>query len=178
MGKINFTNLRVQLWIIATAYIGVFVLATGLLVERYVWERLNAAEVVAESGMTAAGDTLLWLFLACLFMIPTFFLVWVMAKYENLYNVYSQILLGISLTAPFCLLGIYLGDKHIWQYAVDFCFFRFLFSPFILTGIGFSRWMAKFGRAKRLTSYALLIEGLTIAIAVTLIFHAAKTTSH
>src|ERR1700676_3051209 len=104
MEKINFTNVRVQLWLIAAAYAGVFVLAAGLLVERYVWERLNAAEVVAASGMTAAGDTLLWLFLAGLFMIPTICLIWVISRFESLYNAYSRALLGLSLTAPLCLL--------------------------------------------------------------------------
>jgi len=47
-----------------------------------------------------------------------------------------------------------------------------MWSPFILVGIGVSRLVARFDRAKRLLSYALLIEGLTLAIAVALLIHA------
>jgi hypothetical protein len=43
-----------------------------------------------------------------------------------------------------------------------------LLSPFILVGIGISRLVARFDRAKKLASYALLIEGLTLGIAVVL----------
>ncbi|MBZ5662306.1 MAG: hypothetical protein LAO08_18045 [Acidobacteriia bacterium] len=178
IAKNKLTELRVQLWIIATAYAGVFVVAAGLLYQRHVWERDHYAEVVASSGMYAAGDTLLWIFIACLIAVPTAFLVWVIAKFESLYTGYSKVLLGLSLTAPFCLIGIFLGEKHVWQNLIVLCFYRFLFSPLILAGIGFSRLVARFGRAKRLSSYALLIEGLTLSVAVALIIHAARSNQH
>jgi formate-dependent nitrite reductase membrane component NrfD len=44
--------------------------------------------------------------------------------------------------------------------------------PFILVGMGVSRLVARFDRAKRFASYALLIEGLTLVIAVALLIHA------
>jgi hypothetical protein len=49
--------------------------------------------------------------------------------------------------------------------------YRLFCSPPILLGIGVSRLAARFYRAKRLLSYALLIEGLTLAIAVALLIH-------
>jgi hypothetical protein len=52
------------------------------------------------------------------------------------------------------------------------CLFRLLGSPFILVGIGISRLVARFARAKRLVSYALLIEGVTIVAALALLIHA------
>jgi hypothetical protein len=37
--------------------------------------------------------------------------------------------------------------------------------------MGISRLVARFDRAKRFASYAILIEGLTLAIAVALVIH-------
>jgi hypothetical protein len=55
-----------------------------------------------------------------------------------------------------------------------YCLFRLLSSPFILFEIGASRLAARFDRAKKLISYALLIEGLTLATAVVLLIHAGS----
>jgi hypothetical protein len=178
MTKNKLANLRVQLWLIAVAYAGAFVVAAGLLYERIAWERDHAAEVVASGGMSAAGDMLLWIFIICLFAVPTIFLIWVMARFKSLYTAYSRCLLGLSLTAPVCLGLIWFGEKHVWQNAIAFCLFRLLFSPFILAGIGFSRLVARFDRAKRLSSYALLIEGLALGMAVALIIHAGGPNRH
>jgi hypothetical protein len=122
--------------------------------------------------MWAAGDALLWIFLACLFMIPTVFLIWVIARFEAIYVAYSQFLLGLSLSAPVCLSVFLLGENQVAQSLGFLCLYRLLGSPFILVGIGMSRLVARFDRAKRLVSYALLVEGLTIAAAVALFIHA------
>jgi ABC-type maltose transport system permease subunit len=45
---------------------------------------------------------------------------------------------------------------------------RLFASPIVITGLAVSRLLARFGRAKRLTSYALLVEVGTIALLVTL----------
>jgi hypothetical protein len=171
-------NTRIQLRLIAVSYAVVFFVAAGLLYHRQVWERDHFAEVVAESGMTAAGDTLLEIFIAFMFAVPTAFLIRVMARFETLFTTYSKVLLGLSMTSPVCLIGIYLGEKHVWQSAITFCFYRFVFSPLILAGIGFSRLVARFPRAKRLSVYALLVEGMTMGIAVALILNAARHSSH
>lgn len=178
MAKDKLANLRMQLWLIAVAYAGVFVVAAGLLYVRISWERDHAAEVVASGGMSAAGDMLLWIFIICLFAVPTIFLILVMARFESLYTAYSRCLLGLSLTAPACLVLIWFGENHLWQNAITFCLFRLLFSPFLLAGIGFSRLVSRFDRAKRLSSYALLIEGLALGMAVALIIHSAGPNQH
>jgi len=94
-------------------YAAVFVVAAVLLLGRYLQELTHPADVVAYSGMFAFGDLLLGIFIACLFMIPTVFLVWVMAKYESAYTTYSQLLVGLSLSAPVCLSLFVLGNNHV-----------------------------------------------------------------
>ena len=163
---------RVQLGFIALGYAAVLVVAAALLYQRHLQELRHPAEVLASSGMYAAGDTLLAIFIACLFMIPTGFLVWVIARFEAFYTAYSQLLLGLSLSAPVCLSVLTLGENYLAQSVSVYCLLRLFWSPFILFGIGVSRLAARFDRAKRLVSYALLIEGLTLAIAVALVIHA------
>jgi hypothetical protein len=120
--------------------------------------------------MYAFGDLMLAIFIACLFMIPTVFLVWVMAKHEGVYTTYSQLLVGLSLSAPVCLSLFVFGKSHVSESLRVLCLCRLVGSPFVFVGIGVSRFVARFAQAKRLTSYALLIEGLTLGVAVALLF--------
>jgi hypothetical protein len=159
-----------QLGLVAWGYAGVLVVVATLLYGRRLQELRYPAE--ASGGMWAAGDALLQIFIACLFMIPTVFLVWIIARFESFYEAYSQLLLGLSLSAPVCLGVLALGENYLVESAGIFCLYRLLWSPFILLGIGVSRLAARFDRAKRLVLYALLIEGLTLAIAVALVIHA------
>jgi hypothetical protein len=121
--------------------------------------------------MYAGGDALLEIFIVCLFMIPTVFLVWVIARFEDFYKAYSQLLLGLSVSAPVCLSMLSLGENYLAQSVSILCLYRLLWSPFILVVIGASRLTARFDRAKRLVSYALLTEGLTLAVAIALFIH-------
>ena len=162
-------SLRAQLWSIGVGYAAVVVVSAGLLLSRYIMERSHAAEVAAAGGMYGAGDAMLYIFVVCLFMIPTFFLVWVMARYEAVYTAYSQLLVGISLSAPVCLSLFYFGGNRIGESLRNLCFVRLVCAPFILVGIGVSRLLARFARTKKLTSYALLFEGLTMGVAVALL---------
>jgi hypothetical protein len=159
---------RVQLGLIGLAYAGVLVVAAGLIFVRHLQELRNPVD--AAGGMWAGGDLLLGIFIACLFMIPTICLVWFMAKFEVLYTRYSQLLLGLSLSAPICLGLFYFGKNHLAESVINACFCRLACSPFVLVGIGVSRLVARFDRPKKLTTYALLIEGLTLSIAVALLF--------
>jgi len=154
---------RTQLWFAAVGYAAVFAVAACLIFGRYLLERNNPD---ASGGMFAAGDAMLAVFIAGLFMLPTVFLVWVMAKAEALYKVYSQFLLGLSLSAPVCLGLFVFGEKHVSDSLRLLCLGRLVGSPFIFVGIAVSRVVARFDAAKKLTSYALLIEGLTLCIAV------------
>jgi len=151
-------------------YVAVLVVAAALLYMRHVQELQYSAE--ASGGMWAAGDALLYVFIACLFMVPTVFLIWVTAKFEAFYTAYSKFLLGLSLSAPVCLSVFLLGENRVGERLINLSLYRLMWLPFILVGMGISRLVARFDRAKKFASYALLVEGLTLAIAVALLIHA------
>ena len=136
---------------------------------RYLVEITHPADVAAAGGMYAFGDAMLWLFIASLFMIPTFFAVWFIASVEHFYKPYSQVLFALSLSAPVCLCILCGGENHVARVLGFICMYRLMWSPFILAGIGLSRWFARFDQAKRLTAYALLVEGLSLAAAIALL---------
>ena len=161
---------RVQVGLVALAYIVVSLFAAAVLYVRHLQELKYPAE--ASGGMWAAGDAMLLIFIVCLFMIPTGFLIWVLAGFESIYNAYSKILLALSLSAPVCLGLLTFSASPLASTAGGVCLFRLLSSPFILLGIGVSRFVARVDRAKRLVSYALLIEALTLVTAVALVVHA------
>jgi hypothetical protein len=161
---------RAQLGLVALGYAVVLVVAATLLYGRHLQELKYPAD--ASGGMWAAGDAFLWIFIVCLFMVPTAFLVWVIAKSESIYKTYSQLLLALSLSAPVSLALFTLGQNYLAQSVGGLCLIRLVWSPFILLGIGVSRLVARFDRAKKLVSYALLVEGLTLATAVVLLVHA------
>jgi hypothetical protein len=163
-------SLRTQLGLVALGYAAVLVVAATILYGRHLQELKYPAE--ASGGMWAAGDAFLQIFIACLFMVPTVFLIWVTARFEAFYTAYSKFLLGLSLSAPVCLSVLFLGENHVRQSLITLCLYRLMWLPFILAGIGVSRLVARFDRAKRLISNAFLIEGLTLAIAVALVIHA------
>jgi hypothetical protein len=163
---------RMQLWLIGAGYAAVLVIAAVLILGRYLQEITHRADVIGSGGMYAFGDLLLGIFIVCLFMIPTAFLVWRMARFEGGYTVYAQLLVGVSLSAAVCL-GLFVLDKnHLTESLVTLCLYRFVASPFVLVGLVVSRLVARFDRAKKLTSYALLIEGLSLSIALALLFRA------
>ena len=63
-------------------------------------------EAAAASGMYAGGDLILEIFIGCMLLVPTFFLVLVIRNSEALYNGYSLTLLGLSLLLGLgCLLS-------------------------------------------------------------------------
>jgi hypothetical protein len=158
-----------QLGLVALGYGAVLVIAATLLFGRHLQELQYPAE--ASGGMWAAGDAFLLIFIACLFMVPTVFLIWVTARFEAFYTAYSKFLLGLSLSAPVCLSVLFLGENRVGQSLINLCLYRLMWLPFILLGMGISRLVARFDRAKRFASYALLIEGLTLAIAAALVIH-------
>ena len=59
--------------------------------------------MAASGGMAAAGDTILYLFIGFLFLVPTALLIWTITKLEALYTIYSRFLFGLGLSAPVCL---------------------------------------------------------------------------
>jgi hypothetical protein len=160
---------RTQLKLIALGYAAVFAFAAALLFLRHLQELRYPAE--ASGGMWAAGDMMLGIFLGCLFLIPSAFLIWVTAPFEAFYTAYSQFLVGLSLTSPVALGLLLLGENHVGQGLLNLSVCRLFGSPFILAGLGFSRLVARFDRAKRFASFALLIEVLTLGIGVALLIY-------
>jgi hypothetical protein len=105
---------------------------------------------------------------ACLLMVPILWLIWLMSKYEAVYIVYSKALFWVSLTAPLCFAVFFV--RPLKEMFVDLLLIRFWASPFVLVGIGISRWMARFDLAKKLTFWALVIEGVTLGIIAGVLF--------
>jgi hypothetical protein len=153
-----------QFALAAMAYAAVSLFVAASLYLRHLVALQDPA--AASGGMAAFGDSILDLFLGCLFLIPTVFLVWIMAKSEALYTAYSRFLFGLSLSAPICMSVLFFGENYVAQSLSWLCLYRVLESPIVLVGMGISRFAARFDRSKRLVSYALLVEGLTLGLSV------------
>jgi hypothetical protein len=161
---------RTQYGFVAVGYAAVFVFAAASLYQRHLLELQDP--VAFSGGMAAAGDSMLYLFIGFLFLIPTVFLIRIIAKIEETYTAFSKFLFGLSLSAPVCMTVVLLGD-HVPQSLGWICGWRMLESPIILMGMGISRFAARFDRAKRFISYALLVEGLTLVLPIAVFIAAA-----
>ena len=95
-----------QFGLVGMGYAAVLVVAAAALYRRHLVELQDP--VAASGGMAAAGDTMLHLFIGCLFLIPTAFLIRIIAKSESLYTAYSRFLFGLSLSGPVCLSVVWL----------------------------------------------------------------------
>ena len=137
-------------------------------VQRYLYEFRHPDEVNASSGMWAFGDMMMWTFLFFIAMVPTIFLLRLIAKSEALYAGYSRLVLLFAVTAPLCI-GLLALASHD-NVVAELCLWRLIWSPLILIAIAVSRIVARFNLAKKLLSYALLTEGLTLILTVTLFF--------
>lgn len=157
-------------WVTA-AYEVALAVSVFLVVWRYLQYRWHAADANLYSGMWAGGDMALGVFIFCLFQVPTFFLVLVIRSSEPLYTRYAKVLLGLGLSAPVSLGLIALPEVNQGQSLLGWVFFwRILGSPFVFLALAGSRMLARFPRAKRLFSYAVLMEGLTLAALVAFLF--------
>jgi hypothetical protein len=128
--------------------------------------------------MYAFGDLLLGIFIVGLFLIPTFLLVLVIRKSEVAYTRYSQVLLVLSFTAPIGLVTLIPAVSRTDMFLGEFFLYRLLASPIVIVWFTFSRLFARFGRAKRLTLYALLIEVATFVLMVALFVFAFMSHSN
>jgi hypothetical protein len=134
---VKFIAWRVQLGLVALGYAAVSVVAATLLYGRHLQELKYPAET--SGGMWAAGDALLYVIIACCFMVPTVFLIWVTARFEAFYTAYSKFLLGLNLSAPVCLSVLCLGENYVGQSLITLCLYRLLWLPFTIVGMGISR---------------------------------------
>lgn len=142
-----------------------------LIYMRYLQYVNHPEDANASSGMWAFGDSLLAIFIFALFLIPTFFLVRVIQHFEGAASIYSKVLLVVSITAPLSLACTYLARKIGANNFADFCLWRPLLSPFVIVVMAMSRLLARFKPAKRMGSYALLVEvGTFVVMALLIVF--------
>ena len=177
MARMETLSLRAKLSWVAAGYAAVMAASTSLVAWRYLQYRWHPADANQYGGMWAGGDMVLGVFIFCLFMVPTFFLVLVARQSEPLYAGYAKVLFFLSLTAPasiglFAIPMIRESDSLVgW-----FCMWRLLGSPFVLAGMVGSRLLARFPRAKSWSLYAVLIEAATLGAMIVLL--GAASTRH
>jgi hypothetical protein len=155
--------LRTRLYWVAAAYAAVVALSAALIFERYLQYVTHPADVAQYGGMWAGGDLMLEVFICGLLLMVTFVLVLVIFKEEIAYTMYSKVLLGVSLTAPLSvgLISIPAVNQGMGWFGFA-CMYRLFASPLVIIGLGASRVFARFPQAKRLISYSLMIEVLTL----------------
>jgi hypothetical protein len=164
---------RQQLRLVAASYAVVVVVSAFLICLRYLQYVLNPQDAAAASGMYAGGDLLLEIIIGFLFLMPTIALVLVIRKSESAYTNYAKVLLGLSMTAPLSVGFIFIPILNQWYWG-DAIVFRLFAIPLVIAVLIFSRWLARFPRARRIISYALLIEGLTFVAIIAGLFFSFK----
>jgi len=157
---------RAQIRLVIAGYAGVALLGAGLIFMRYLQYKLHPDDANTYSVMWGFGDWMLGVFIGGLFLVPTFFLLLMIAKSEAASVLYSKIALAFSLTAPLSVGLLFIPAVAQGWVVGGPCMYRLLDSPVVLLGLGMSRLMARFPRAKRLTSYALLVEFGTLVLIV------------
>jgi hypothetical protein len=163
--------LRLQLGLVAAAYAAVLGWATVLVYERYLQYVRHPEDVTASSGMYAFGDWMLALFIGCILLVPTFFLALIVRQSESYSTSFAKLVLAVSLTAPLCaVVGIIPALNRGPGITGEICAERLFCSPLVLVGLVMCRLLARFPRAKRLTSYALRVEILTLVVDLSLFF--------
>jgi len=140
----------------------------GAVFMRDLYEKAHPEDANASGGMYAFSAAITDIFHAILLMVPTVFSIRLMSKFEAVYTAYSKFLFWLSLSAP-VLLAVSLVGPLEKIFAAP-CLIRLMASPFVFLGIGISRWVARFDRAKKLTFWALVIEGVTLGIGMVLFF--------
>ena len=168
------SRLRLRLVIACYAVVGV---ASALLIfARYLQYVRNPQDAAAASGMYAGGDLLLEIFICLLFLVPTVALVFVIRKSESFYTAYAKVLLGLSLTAPMSIGLMIIPALNQWYWG-DAIIFRLFAIPIVVVVLIFSWCLTRFARARRLISYALLIEGLTLVAIIASLFLFSKNSN-
>ena len=163
-----------QLRFVKAGYALVGIVSALLIFSRYLLYVRHPEDVAAAGGMYAGGDLLLEILICCLFLLPTTALVFVIRKSESSYTAYAKVLFGLSLTAPISAVAMIVPVLNQWYWG-DAIIFRLFAIPIVFVVLILSRWLTPFVRARRLISYALLIEGLTFVGIVAGLFLLSKT---
>jgi hypothetical protein len=155
----------VQLALVTVAYAGILI-SWGTVFYNHHLQTI--AESNTSGGIYAFSGSASHVFHACLLMIPTFFLIRMMSKFEAVYTTYSKFLFWFSVSSPVCV-AVLLVPSLAKTFG-NISLIRLMASPFVLVGIGIRQWMARSDLAKKLTIWALLIEGVALVIGVVLFF--------
>jgi len=167
---------RVQLGLVAAGYAAVLTFAAAAITYRHLAALRNPADF--NGGMAAAGDWMLEIFIGGLLLIPTFFLALVIRKREAIYTAFSRVLFGFSLTAPISLgLVMIPAIGQTDSMLGSLCGYRLFGLPMVMTWLGAGRLLARFRPAKRLLSWALAIEAMTLALMVALLFFSGRASN-
>ncbi len=145
---------RLQLELIGAGYALVLMFAVFEFFQRYLYTLREPVD--SAGGMAAFGDEILTLFVFLLAMVPTFFLLRLMAQSEAVYAVYAKVVLAVSLTAPICV-GL-LALFHRSLTVQNICVMRLWRSPCVLVVMAMSRVLGRRNPTKKLITWALLIE--------------------
>jgi len=164
---------QLQLRLVGAGYALVVALSALLIFQRYLLYVRNPQDVAAAGGMYAGGDLLLELFICMLFLMPTAAMVFVIRKCESWYTAYAKVLLALSFTAPISVGVMLLPVLNQWYWG-DACIFRLFAMPIVVGVLIFSWLLTRFSRARRLISYALLVEGLTFVVIIASLFLFSK----
>lgn len=164
---------RVQLGLVAAGYAVAAAVSALLIFARYLTYVRNPQDVAAAGGMYAGGDLLLEFIICFLVLVPTAGLVWVIRKSESLYTAYAKTMLGLSVTAPLAAGLLVVPVLNQWYWG-NVCIFRLFAIPIMVVVLIPSWLLTRYARARRLISYALLIEGMTFMVMVAGLFLFAK----
>ena len=168
---------RVQLYGVAFGYALILTFWALLTFQRQLIELQDPAAATASSGMWAFGDALVSVGTGFLLLVPTFFLLRVMARHESAYTLYSKLALAITLTAPLALALLASGRLPHEGFLENNTLLRLLYSPFVIVILAMSRIMARFATAKRLLLYALSTESLALLVTIAMFLGSSKSAS-
>jgi hypothetical protein len=156
---------RRKLMLIAACYAAVLLFAAAMIVHRHYLALRYPNDF--NGGMAAAGDGMLDLMIAMALLVPTFLLALAVRERETASVIFAKVLFGLSLTAPLSLTLLSFSAISLTNNVVGFlCMYRLLASPVVCVGIGTSRLLARYRLTKRLITYALLTEIVTLVLGV------------
>jgi hypothetical protein len=166
---------RVQFYLLAFGNASILTFWALITFQRHLVELQDPAAASASSGMWAFGDALVSVGTGFLLLVPTFFLLRVMARHESAYNTYSKAALAITLTAPLALGLLASGTLHHAGFLENNTLLRLLYSPFVIIILAMSRMLARFPNPKRLLMYALSVESLTLLLTIAMFLVSARS---
>jgi len=161
---VNTISRRLQLELIGAGYASVLLYGTYEFWQRHLYELREPID--SAGGMAAFGDEMLTLFVFALFLVPTFFLLRLMANADRMaqadrfYDVYARLLLAVSFTAPLAVALLALFHRSMT--IQNLCVTRLWRSPCVLAVMAMSRVLGRRSRSKRLLTWSLLIEAGTL----------------